>query len=141
MPNDYYRAALLASIPLLWCGICLVLSWASGWWVLAKQFPARSRVDGPVARMRTGSIGPIHYHSMLTFVAAEHGIRISIFLPFRIGHPPLFIPWEAFLNIRDDSKLFSQKVKMSIGQPAIARVVFPGWVKYHMPLEMRFPAS
>lgn len=139
--NDWYRAALLLSIPVVWCLVCLILSWASGWWVLSKHYSASqadvdflaSRTDRRKAFMRTGMIGPINYHSTLNFVAVPEGLRISVFFPFRLAHPPLFIPWEAFTNRREDSKLFSHRIKMSIGQPAITRVVFPGWVKYEMP--------
>ncbi|WP_372717288.1 hypothetical protein [Novipirellula sp.] len=141
MPDLWYRAALLTSIPLVWCGISLVLSWSSGWWVLSQRYAAKPGDgfgdDSNRAYMRTGRIGAIQYHSTLNFVADTRGLRISVFLPFRLGHPPLFVPWSEFDKVRLDDKLFSQRIKMSIGRPAITRVVFPGWVKFHMPIEHR----
>ncbi|TWU23310.1 hypothetical protein Pla52o_28460 [Novipirellula galeiformis] len=136
-----YRVALLASIPLLWCGVCLVLSWASGWWMLSHRYLAKpgdgSGDDRDSARMRSARIGAIQYHSSLNFIADSRGLRISVFFPFRPGHPPLFVPWSEFDKIRLDNRLFSQRIKMAIGRPAVTRVVFPGWVKFRMPIEYR----
>ena len=135
--------AYLALIPLIWCVLSFALSQLSGWSKLAVKYPPPPLPDGPPtgsgerASFRSGRIGAIHYYSCLGFRASEAGLLISMALPLRLGHPPLFIPWNEFHHVRDDPKLFSQSVCVSIGKPTVTRVLLPGWVKYHMPLELR----
>lgn len=64
-------------------------------------------------------------------------MRISIAAPFRLGHPPLFIPWNELHQIREDDMMYSHKVKASIGKPTIGRITLPGWVRYRMPMSIR----
>ena len=127
----------IALIPAMWCFLSWLLARLSGWARLSLQFRSPLRVDGEWARMRTGKLGAISYHSCLIFRANEDGLRISVALPLRLGHPPLFIPWDEFHHLREDPILYSHKVKASIGRPTLVRVVLPGWVRYRMPLEMR----
>ena len=87
--------------------------------------------------MRTARIGPVNYHSVLSFTCTDEGLQISIAFPFRVGHPPLFIPWDEFHHVLPDNKLFSNRIKASIGRPEIARVVLPAWVRYRMPMSLR----
>jgi hypothetical protein len=35
-----------------------------------------------------------NYHNVVKFGADETGLYMSVLLPFRIGHAPLFIPWD-----------------------------------------------
>jgi hypothetical protein len=34
-----------------------------------------------------------NYHNVAKFGADEGGLYMSVLLPFRVGHAPLFIPW------------------------------------------------
>ncbi len=145
-PDLLFRIATLGMIPLSWFGVCLILSWASGWWQLSRKYAwrdflkrseSRQRHPPDTAWMHTATFGPIRYHSSLIFSAYDEGIKISIFFLFRLAHPPLFIPWSEFKHVRCDNKLFSQKIRMTIGKPEITRVIMPGWVRYRMPIELR----
>ena len=124
-------------IPIAWCFLTVLMSRLSGWSKLAEQYPADGPVEGERALLRTGRIGAITYHSCLYFCANDRGLQIGVSWPMRLGHKPLFIPWDAFHHIGEDHMLFSQKVRLSIGKPTLTRAVFPGWVRYRMPLEMR----
>ena len=42
-----------------------------------------------------------------------------------------------FDHVVPDNKLFSNRIKASIGRPEIARVVLPAWVRYRMPMSLR----
>lgn len=68
---------------------------------------------------------------------ADDGLGISVAPPFRVGHPPLFIPWNEFRQVKEDELMYSHKVKAMIGQPAITRITLPAWVRYRMPLTLR----
>jgi hypothetical protein len=35
-----------------------------------------------------------HYSGVIRMTTAEDGLYLSVFLLFRIGHPPLCIPWK-----------------------------------------------
>lgn len=85
---------LLALFIVMWSGISLFLSRMSGWAALAGVYRARTKPDVycrwfQSARMRWG----VHFNGCLTIGANMDGLYLSMFLPFRIGHPPLFIPW------------------------------------------------
>jgi hypothetical protein len=135
--------------------LCWVLASVSGWTRLAAEYradqtvtaepsvadersvAAKPSVAAERAHMRTGRIGPINYHSVLSFSCTNDGLRISIAFPLRIAHPPLFIPWTEFHQVTADNKLYSNRIKACIGNPAIVRVVLPAWVRYRMPMSLR----
>src|SRR5580698_6242674 len=78
----------------LWSCVCLLLSYLSGWHRLAEQFRSdgsatEERVWFCQARMRYG----VHYGNIVNFGFSGAGVRISVFPLFRVGHPPLEIPW------------------------------------------------
>jgi len=81
----------------LWIVIMLLLSLLSGWRSLAGQFRASTPPDGDRFRFTSGSIGfwffPVSYSNCLTVTVGHGGIHLAMFLPFRLFHPPLFIPW------------------------------------------------
>jgi hypothetical protein len=37
--------------------------------------------------------GLAHYRNCLVIGASPTGLYLAVFLPFRLAHPPLFIPW------------------------------------------------
>ena len=129
----------LLVIPFAWVGVVFVLSFLSGWYRLAQHYPSVATSDSPSesAHFRSGRIGAINYYSCLAFRANEAGLHIAVALPFRFGHPPLFIPWSDFHHISEDEKMYSQRVRMSVGRPTITRFVLPGWVKFQIPLDQR----
>lgn len=135
--SDFGSIHFIALIPAMWCFLSWLLSRLSGWSLLARRYPSPEKVLGESAYLRTGRIGAINYHSCLRFCVNDDGLRISVALPLRLAHPPLFIPWDQLHHISADPILYSHKVKVSIGQPTIARMLLPGWVRYRMPLEMR----
>jgi hypothetical protein len=56
-------------------------------------------------------------------------LAISIFGPFRIGHPPLLIPWEALKNVRQEGEGFTTYIRADIGTPVSAHVCLPQWLE------------
>jgi hypothetical protein len=83
----------------LWCSVCFLISLVSGWFVLSGRFKKQSEPYG-----ETKSAGPFfytvytrfwtHYSSVIGITAAEDALYLSVLFLFRIGHPPLCIPWE-----------------------------------------------
>jgi hypothetical protein len=101
---------------ILWCTICLVLSRASGWALLARRFRADSRFLGQTwgwqsARMRALS----NYNHCLTIGSDVSGLYMSIMFLFRLGSPPLLIPWIEVTLWRRRKILFFRFVELRLG--------------------------
>jgi len=78
----------------LWVAICLVIAQVGGWAELARHYRATNPFQGErwrfrSARMRLNG----HYNNCLTVGANIQGLYLSTMFLFRVGHPPLFIPW------------------------------------------------
>ncbi len=72
-----------------------MISLLSGWLTLAKMYRATQPFDGErwhfqSARFRFNS----RYNGMLTIGANQEGFFMAALFLFRLGHPPLFIPWQ-----------------------------------------------
>jgi hypothetical protein len=71
--------------------IALVGGWFElGWAYRATRDFAESswRFQDAQFRLLTG------YNNILTVGSNAEGLYLAVFFPFRIGHPPLFIPWQ-----------------------------------------------
>lgn len=95
-----YMLVLFLAIGFTFMGlICFLMAVFSGWYSLAKRFTAQSEPYG-----QTKSAGPFsytvymrfwgHYSSVIRITAADDGLYLAVIFPFRLGHPPLSIPWK-----------------------------------------------
>ncbi len=60
------------------------------------------------ARMRLGGItlpSGVSYSNILNVAVCDGGLRLSCSLLFRLGHPPLFIPWSEMIAVRSPAPL------------------------------------
>ena len=95
----------------LWCGVCYVIGNVGGWQRLATAFQATG--EEPITTTQwcqSGCFGGAfgtRYSNMLFLGLSPAGLRLSVLLPFRAGHPPLFIPWEAFEIVEKKKVFFS----------------------------------
>jgi hypothetical protein len=84
----------LADFLFLWLVVSFVISYTGGWAVLARKFRYRATFNGSKWRGESGSMrGLAHYGSCLVIGAGPEGLYLAVFFPFRIAHPPIFIPW------------------------------------------------
>ena len=124
MQNEASSSIALWFLPLYfvvsWALICYAISFVSGWHTLAKAF----RTDSPPSdKLRTA--GPFfytvymrrwtRYTCVLRMTATANGIYLSAALLLRIGHPPLFVPWEQ-IEISHAQKLGQQLVVLTLGK-------------------------
>jgi hypothetical protein len=95
---------------LLWLGVGAVLARASGWRALAERFRSARPVDGARFRFVTGWIGastwPVQYRGALFITISSEGFLLSIFFPFRLGSPSLFIPWTEVESATEEEAWF-----------------------------------
>jgi hypothetical protein len=108
-----------------------------GWFTLSGRFKRQSE---PYGEIRTA--GPffygvkmrfrVNYGNVIRMTAAEDALYLSILFLFRIGHPPLCIPWKeiklgrtkflwlryAFLTLGDQEKIrirISERMARNLG--------------------------
>jgi hypothetical protein len=77
----------------LWCAITYLLALMSGWRRLAAHYAADLPIGGQRFRFRTARSGLVRYNHCLTFAATAEGLYLWLLLPFRLGSPPLLVPW------------------------------------------------
>jgi hypothetical protein len=76
-----------------WCAITYLLALMSGWRRLAAHYAADVPVSGQRFRFRSAKSGLVRYNHCLNFAATAEGLHLWLLLPFRLGSPPLLVPW------------------------------------------------
>src|ERR1700742_2187491 len=77
----------------MWVTVSLLLSLIGGWRALARQYPAPEPAEGTWFPFCSATVGWGNYNGCLNLRASPAGLRIAVLLPFRLGHPPFFVPW------------------------------------------------
>jgi hypothetical protein len=108
----------------LWCSVCYLLSFISGWRRLAAHYAATSATEGAQFLFRGGSLGPVSYRGALHFSAAADGLFIWVILPVRLGSPRLFIPWRDIAASMQKSWMVDYAVLTFAGAPGIKMRLF-----------------
>ena len=77
----------------MWVMVLYVLAYIGGWSRLAQYYQAPSKFGGKTWGFKSGRMGITNYSGCLTIGANDYGLYLAVFPLFRVGHPPLFIPW------------------------------------------------
>jgi hypothetical protein len=95
MMNTYYSILLFViAFVGLWSFVCVLLSHIGGWASLAEHYRCQEPFLGSCWRMQRGEFRWfIAYNNCLMVGADPRGLFLGVFVLFRLGHPPLFIPW------------------------------------------------
>jgi hypothetical protein len=116
-------AILAVGFPIFWCAIVYWISLVGGWRQLARRYRTSSPISGTTWRFRSAAMhnwSESSYNSCLKLTANEEGLGLSVFFPFRFGHPPLFIPWSDMLVSQVRRVIFFNRVRFTFpDQPAI----------------------
>ena len=94
----------------LWCLVSLLISLFSGWHSAAKIYKNNSEIPEKEYYFQSARINIANYNGCLRFGKNGKGLLIRVFFFFRLGHPPLFIPWDE-IKIEDSSIMFFIKTK------------------------------
>lgn len=113
-------AWLPALFPVAFVGMWLLVSYTlaviGGWSKLAAHYPESSPCSGARFRFRSGQIGGLaNYSGMLTLGADPMGLHLAVALPFRVGHPPLCVPWSD-VRAREVRSWLSQPVELEFAK-------------------------
>jgi hypothetical protein len=101
----------------LWIFVNSIIALIGGWRLLARRFRMQGSYDGqkwPLqsARMRWTA----HYNGVLTVGANRTGLFIAPLILFRVGHPPLFVPWVEIVAVRKTIFFFFNFVELRLGR-------------------------
>jgi hypothetical protein len=102
-----------------------LLSAVGGWGRIARAYPGRPPTAGRRLAFQSGMVGPVSYRNVLTVVAADEGLHVSVAWPFRVGHPDLFLPWSALHHPRRRRLLWWDLVTVDVGDPPVGRISLP----------------
>lgn len=97
--------------------VLFVISRVSGWKTLADAFPEKHfHPDGVWSWqcLRFGSW--CGYNNIVTVMANQEGLHLSLPFLFSRGHPPIFIPWQE-MEITEEPVLFGLLTAFRLGFP------------------------
>lgn len=117
--------------------VLFVISWWSGWAMLARRFRDRSKFTGSRWRFQSGQMRWMcGYNNCLTVGANSEGLFLSILPIFSLFHPPLFIPWTE-ISYTKKTSFFSAGVRFQLGNEFYA----PLWVREQLAERLRGAAG
>ena len=101
----------------LGCTLPLFIAAMSGWSMLRRRFSQTFPFTGEAwkwqsARMRLGC----NYNNCLTVGADASGLYLSVLFLIRIGHPPLFLPWQEITIRRRSKRPLFRYVELRLGR-------------------------
>lgn len=125
MPASTFESYLATPIGLaiaivaFWCVVSFLISFLTGWFTLSRRFKKQSDPYG-----ETRSAGPFFYRVFLRFwsqyssvirlTAASDALYLSAMFLFRIGHPPLRIPWDE-IQFSQTKRFFRTYIVLTLG--------------------------
>ena len=106
----------------MWCGVSMLLSVAGGWRRLAQRYPARGLPTGKRFGWQGARLGWVNYNNCMTIYSSAEGLHLSVWFLFRLGHPPVFIPWEAIRNEQERKVLWVESIRFEVGSPSVVKM-------------------
>lgn len=94
----------------MWSGIGFLIAAIGGWQGLARKY--KTAKDTPLDQKFTGESGKFglsNYNYTLTVGFSNNGLFFATNPLFRIGHPPMLIPWSAVRIISNDGYMLHIK--------------------------------
>lgn len=101
----------------LWCGVSVLIAFVGGWSRLAREFRATDKPAGNAFYLQGGSVGMTQYKGCLVIYTSAAGLYLSVLLPFRLGHPPLLIPWGAIRDPEVRKVWWFESLTFRVGEP------------------------
>jgi hypothetical protein len=124
MPFNLSPVAAVAMLAFVAFSIVVggAMAGSGGWRSLAERYPARVPGPGDEERYRFSSLrtsggllGTARYDGCVTVGIGADGMSLALWAPFRLFHPPLFIPWEAVEACRIIPWLRGDLVQLTVG--------------------------
>lgn len=136
VPELLIPLLFIVAFPLLWIAVARLLALMSRWSRLADAYPDRGQADVPEAqtfRFRSGRVGLVNYNSCLTITVCDEGLRLAVMPVFRLGNPPMFLPWNELHDVAVKKFLWIRMFQAAVGLPVAGKIQLPGWVADYYP--------
>jgi hypothetical protein len=108
-----------------WVAVSFLFAYSSGWSQLAKQYRTSQSPPNNLSFMNSGRVGWVSFKGCLNIGVTSKGLYLSVFPLFRLGHPPLLIPWTAVISAERTKFLFQEGYRLQIGSPLITKLHLP----------------
>ena len=109
----------------LWGCVCKLISVFGGWQALSRDYRTNSAFDGQKLWLKSVGIRRwTNYSNCITVGVNKYGLYVSVLPIFRIGHPPLFIPWLDISTEEGSRHLFFNIVKFEFARQPDVPMVF-----------------
>ena len=96
--------------------VSVMLSFLGGWRTLSERFRFRGKFIGKRWRGQSAQLRcHVGYYNCLTVGGNTEGLYLSLFFPFRIAHPPLFIPWGE-ISFSKSNRFLVKIAKLELGR-------------------------
>ncbi|MDB6129401.1 MAG: hypothetical protein JWM04_508 [Verrucomicrobiales bacterium] len=129
MNKEHVPILLAALFPIyfagLWVSVSFFLGRMGGWDALSKKYGVSIEPSGQKFTAQSAKIGIVNYNSCLTIHTTPEGFSLAMIFLFRIGHPPIFIPWREIHNARKKRRLWREWVVCEVEDPPIAHLQLP----------------
>jgi hypothetical protein len=101
----------------------------SGWAELARYYRSEVPFEGERWRFRSCRTRWLaHYSGCVTLGVNADGLYLGLFSFFRIGHPPLFVPWHE-VRLKLAKTIVWERMELRFNQAPDLKVTFYGrWV-------------
>ena len=99
----------------MWFIVSITFSRVTGWSRLAEKYRATSKSESKLMRavqVYWGSI--LLAGNIYTLGSSSKGMFLGVLFPFRLGHPPLLIPWHE-IKAKRVNRLFMPRIQLSFG--------------------------
>ncbi len=127
----------VSDVLFLYFTVSFLISWWSGWAMLARRFRFRSKFTGLRWRFQSGQMRWMcGYNNCLTVGANSEGLFLSMLPFFSLFHPPLFIPWTE-ISYTKKTSFFLAGVRFQLGNGFYA----PLWVREQLAERLRGAAG
>ena len=114
--NQFIEHYFFIIFIIFWIANSLLISVMSGWWQLARDYKIVFPFQGRKWHCQSITLrASVRYGSMMTVGGNSLGIYLCCFFPFRLGHPPLFIPWSE-ISWKRERKMWQKVVKLRIAK-------------------------
>ena len=90
---------------------------------MARKFRVeKTPTGGSTYRMQGARVGGVNYNGCLTVNISPAGIYLAPFFLFRLGHPPILIPFSAIQNPQSKKLFMVDVVQFDVGNPKITTI-------------------
>ena len=109
----------------LWICVCKLISVFGGWQALSRVYRADSAFNDQKLWLKSVGIRRwTNYNNCITLGVNKYELYVSVLPIFRIGHPPLLIPWTDISTEAVARRLLPDLVKFKFAKQPDVPMVF-----------------